>query len=354
MLAYAKLIEKYYICLKDIQDMKKYLLLAFAINALTLIFPLRGNCQDTGDQYAVIKYSVNYMRIQPDYETAVETQELMGVPVRILEADRYWRLIESPQPYKAWCTDKGLAMMSREEVINYIAAPKYIVTEPWGRVFSQPSLKSQPICDIVMGDLMRIPEKPSAKRGFRKVLLPDGTEGWVKKGYIEDFRHWAENRKPDFEHISRTALNFVGSPYLWGGMSTKGFDCSGLVRYSYMMNGILLPRNASQMCHCGIQIPIDPSLPMSERISELQAGDLVFFGIPATESQRERVTHVGIYLGDGMMIHSSHEVRINSLLPNREDSYENAWKMIRACRILGSEAASSTYLNNPAYFLQND
>jgi len=100
-------------------------------------------------------------------------------------------------------------------------------------------------------------------------------------------------------------------------------DCSGLVRISHIMNGILLPRNASQQIKCGDRVELD----------QLQRGDLVFFGTPATDEKPIRVTHVGIYLGDGRIIHSSHRVRINSLTPGETDYYENAHRLIAAIRL---------------------
>jgi cell wall-associated NlpC family hydrolase len=100
------------------------------------------------------------------------------------------------------------------------------------------------------------------------------------------------------------------------------------------MNGILLPRNASQMVHCGDEVPI--SLPQNGKaagIENLRRGDLVFFGTPATDEKPRRVTHVGIYIGNNHIIHSSHLVRVNSLIPGEADYYENAHKLIAARRL---------------------
>ena len=73
---------------------------------------------------------------------------------------------------------------------------------------------------------------------------------------------------------------------------------------------------------------------MLRRIKNLERGDLVFFGTPATEpGKKPRISHVGIYLGDGKIIHSSHMVRINSLIPGDEDYYENSWKLVGAVRL---------------------
>ena len=189
-------------------------------------------------------------------------------------------------------------------------------------------------------------------------MLPSGKTGWVPSGGIAEhkgFRSIAKGEgdaesisKKETEMIIAQAMKLVGVPYLWGGMSAKGVDCSGLVRISHLMNGILLPRNASQQIHCGerLKMPLDKSFwndrsdeakfkkEMVARIENLQRGDLVFFGTPAMEEgQKERITHVGIYLGNGKIIHASHLVRINSLIPGEKDYYENAHRLVGAIRL---------------------
>lgn len=291
---------------------------------------------------AVVALSSIYMRTAPDYESALETQELMGTVVEVLGEKGYWREIVSPQPYKAWCTQKGIVEMSPEELKAYQQAPKCMFTELYGHVYEQPSCKSQTVCDLVGGDIMRL--SGIRAKGWTKVILPDGTEGWVKSEYIkvhEGFRNIAKGEgsaesisEGQMEKILSTAFLLKGVPYLWGGMTPKGVDCSGLVRWSYLMNGILLPRNASQMVHCGDEVPI--SLPVNGNapgIESLRRGDLVFFGTPATEGKPQRVTHVGIYIGNNLIIHSSHLVRVNSLIPGERDYYENAHKLIAARRL---------------------
>ena len=295
-------------------------------------------------KWAVVELSSIYMRIAPDYESALETQELMGTVVEVVGEKSYWREIISPQPYKAWCTEKGIVMMSEEELEAYKAAPKCIFSELYGHVYEEPSGKSATICDLVGGDVMRIAGQSGnnvkktgkdvvIKGKWTKVLLPSGKEGWVESSQIKVHEGFLSIAKGEgnadsisdekMEKIITTALKLKGVPYFWGGMTPKGVDCSGLVRWSCLMNGILLPRNASQMVHCGDEV----------RLDEMQRGDLVFFGTPAQDGKPRRVTHVGIYIGDGRIIHSSHLVRVNSLDPSQPDYYENAHRLIAARRL---------------------
>lgn len=305
--------------------------------------------QEAPRRMAVVETSTCYMRLEPDYESALETQELMGTVVEIVGESGYWREIVSPQPYKAWTTEKTLVEMSEDQIKAYEAAPKYIFTNLYGHIYTEPSEKAATICDLVGGDVMRVvlrqkandsgkavgkgAEKAVTKGRWAQVMLPSGRIGWVRKADVREFGERTNIRKGDtaeglvneeqIEAVIAEAEKLLGVPYLWGGMSAKGVDCSGLVRISFIMNDILLPRNASQMIYCGREI----------EINDLKRGDLVFFGTPATEEKPRRVTHVGIYLGNNRIIHSSHLVRINSLIPGDPDYYENAHKMIGACRL---------------------
>lgn len=300
---------------------------------------------------AVVELSGIYMRIAPDYESALETQELMGTVVEIVGEKGYWREIVSPQPYRAWCTEKGLVEMTEEELEIYKAAPKCIFAELYGHVYEKPSAKAATVCDLVGGDVLRLVGKAgsqdkkagqSRKGGWTAVMLPSGKTGWARSSQLRDHEGFVSIAKGEgnaesisvrqMEKIIATAFKLKGVPYLWGGMTPKGVDCSGLVRWSFLMNGIQLPRNASQMILCGDEVPLSGSYG-SFCIDCLQRGDLVFFGTPASEGAKQRVTHVGIYIGGGRIIHSSHMVRVNSLVPAEADYYENAHRLIAARRL---------------------
>ena len=105
-------------------------------------------------RWAVVNLSTVYMRAQPDYESALETQELMGTVVEIVGEKGYWREIVSPQPYKAWVTEKGLIEMSEAQLEEYKAAPKVMFAGLYGHVYTGPSLNSATVCDLVGGDLL--------------------------------------------------------------------------------------------------------------------------------------------------------------------------------------------------------
>ncbi|MBR5275436.1 MAG: C40 family peptidase [Bacteroidales bacterium] len=334
----------------------KSTILSFSIALTTLV---SASAQEK--RMAVVEFSTSYLRLQPDYESPLETQELMGTVVEIVGESGYWREVQTPQPYKAWCTDQGLVEMSAEELKAYEEAQKVMFTGLYGHVYKWPSDKAETICDLVGGDLLRF---VSRKGKWTMVMLPSGKTGYVRTNLLKKHEGFmsiamgegsAESISQETtEAIIAQAEKLLGVPYLWGGMSAKGVDCSGLVRISHIMNGILLPRNASQQIKCGdrIAMEVDPSFhedgsrqnpdgsyseafvaQMKARVMNLQRGDLVYFGTPETDEKPMRVTHVGIYLGNNRIIHSSHRVRINSLIPGDADYYENAHRLIAATRL---------------------
>ncbi len=342
---------------------KKFLVSAICI----IVIAVTGYGQTK--RMAVTALSENMMRLNPDYESPLETQALMGTIVEIIGEDGYWRQVVTPEPYTAWCTDLGLVEMTAEQINEYKAAPKYICTTQHSGVYETPSLKSRRLSDLSMGNLLRIvytegkKVKPSVKKKWAEVMLPDGRKGWTPAADLKPFAEWAGKQKLTAENIVNTAMQFEGTPYLWGGASSKGLDCSGLVRLTFMMNGHLLPRNASQQVNHGREIIMecDHSVTpdsdklyqeMLKRTKNLQPGDLVFFGSPETFWSKEKITHVGIYIGNGRIIHASHKVRVNSLIPGEKDYYENSHRLLKARRFINWQGPGMIpIIQSPAYFL---
>ena len=315
---------------------------------------------------AVTALSENMMRAKADYESALETQSLMGTVVEIVGEDGYWRQVVTPEPYTAWCTNLGLVEMNPEQLARYMAAEKYIVTAHHSDVQSLPSAGSRRLSDLSTGNLLRVAYrrdgKVSRKGKYLEVVLPDGRRGWTPAKDLAVFKEWAGTRELTADNIIGTAMKFEGTPYLWGGASSKGLDCSGLVRLTFFMNGHLLPRNASQQVKYGAEVTMECNhsitqgsdklrQEMEKRAENLQPGDLVFFGSPGTDRKKERITHVGIYIGNGKIIHASHKVRINSLIPGEKDYYENSHRLLKARRFIGWDGPGMIQtVRSKAYF----
>ncbi len=254
-------------------------------------------------EWAVVNTSSAFLRAEPDYESALESQALMGTVLEIKDSERYWRQVEAPDYDNVWVNEGALAIMSEAEKNAYIAAPKYICVADYTHIYKYPAVRNS-IGDFILGDI--IMQGGGSRDGWVSVKTASGEEGWVTRESVEDYDTWVKNRKINRHNVWRTAYDFLGVPYMWGGNTVKHFDCSGLTKYVYMLNGVLLPRNASQQIKCGKVIPYD--------FEEMLPGDLVFFGTKNTDGSIRSVTHVAMYVGGGLIIHSSQIVKVNSLV----------------------------------------
>jgi len=278
-------------------------------------------------QWAVIQASSAFMHEAPDYESAVSSQTMMGTVVEVLESERYWTRIHTPEPYEGWTNELCLVRMTEKQKDEWIASPRYICATEYTHIFESPSERAARLCDFTMGDIVR--KGGHSTHQWTEVALPDGRKGWARKSDVRDFGVW------DCDIVG-TARLFLGIPYMWGGRSAKHFDCSGLTGFCYFMAGILLPRDASEQIKCGEEVAIE----------DMQAGDLIFFG-------ETHVSHVALCTGPGRIIHSSQIVRENSLDPSAPDYYGRHILAVR--RILGhvDDGTGAISVGKcPLYFVQ--
>lgn len=235
---------------------------------------------------ALARLSVVPMRANPSHAAEQVSQILMGHPVRILEKRKDWSRVSGLDGYEGWIINHSLVFLSTDEFARWENAPKEIVTEPYE--LHDADKLTDLVCGNILesrGDSLRLPDG-------RMILRPAGaTTALVSQP--------APLNPAD---LPRFAALYTGAPYLWGGLSSKGMDCSGLVRMAYLNQQRLLPRDAWQQARQGREVPAD----------SLQAGDLIFFGNPTSG----KITHVAIYEGNGQYVHSSQLVRRNSLNPD--------------------------------------
>jgi gamma-D-glutamyl-L-lysine dipeptidyl-peptidase len=267
--------------------------------------------EELGDEvWGISCLSVANARELPEHKAEMGTQVLMGEVVRVWKrtanARFPWYLVQSPDGYLAWLEGGSFVRCTREQVDAWNRGPLLIVTAFEDCIVEQPQADAQPVSDVVMCDRVK---KTGEEGDWYRVELPDRRTGYLPKRAAEDFNRWKHSRQATGENIERAARSVLGRPYLWGGNSTKGFDCSGLTQQVCFRNGIDLMRNASAQARQGVAVPLD------EDLSQLKQGDLLFFGRRGRRGGPERVTHVGIYLGAKLFIQSSQRVRISSLDP---------------------------------------
>jgi len=252
--------------------------------------------------------SVASAREQPEHKSEMGTQVLMGGVVRVLKpgTNSLWYYVQTADGYLAWLEKGTFVRCTYDEVGTWNRGPQLIVTAFEDQILEQPQDGAQPVSDVVVADVVK---KLGEDGDWYKVELPDHREGFLAKSAAEEFRDWKGKRRATAENIERTGQMFLGRPYLWGGNSPKGLDCSGFTKLVFYLNGVELSRNASYQSREGVEVPLDAEL------SKLKKGDLLFFGRAARPNRAGSVHHVGIYLGGKLFIHSSERVQINSLDP---------------------------------------
>ena len=304
-----------------------------AVNKIDLLPSKKLN----GKTYGIVCMSTASFNCGGSFSAESGTQALMGMPVTILEEnnDDWYRCINM-EGYTAWVITRSVKAMTEEEYKAYLAKPKVFVKVKYSTLYSEKNVNSLPVSDLVWGCILIDEGKHGA---WRKVSVADGRTGYVPAADVVDLKTWMDNAEPTEKNIVETAKQFCGFPYVWGGTSIKGVDCSGLSKSVYFLNGYVLRRDASQQCKTGDSVDVHKFVEgdyTKEALSELRPGDLIFFGRKAENGRRERVTHVAIYMGDGMIIHSSNIVRINSLIPGEKDYYAGSKRMLKARRIIGT------------------
>ncbi|HVW60252.1 MAG TPA: C40 family peptidase [Puia sp.] len=280
-----------------------------------------------GDTTAIVSISVANLRVKPGHPNEMATQATLGTPLKVLKKERGWYLVQTPDRYIAWTEAGGIKLMDTPAATQWQSAEKAIYTKPYGFAYTMEDTESATVSDLVYGDVIAIQGR---ENNFYKAGFPDGRTAYIPLSEMTLYKDWAASRQPTQENLVKAAKKLMGIPYLWGGTSFKGVDCSGFTRTVYFMNGLLLPRDASQQANIGREIDTKNGW------QNLQAGDLIFFGTPARDGKPERVIHVGMWLGgaNDEFIQSASKVQISSFNPNASnyDAYELR-RFLRAKRI---------------------
>lgn len=150
---------------------------------------------------------------------------------------------------------------------------------------------------------------PCYKDDNTKIILEAGCEVYSPDFEKHTFRIGANQYSADIDFnrgyfgnddsLPQYGMKFINSPYIWGGRIPSGIDCSGFTQLVYKVSGIAIPRDSWQQAEAGVAVSF---------ISESKPGDLVFF-----DNERGRITHVGMMLSEGLVIHASGRVRIDSI-----------------------------------------
>ena len=287
-------------------------------------------------KWAQVKLSIATLRTEPKHSAEIATQGIMGAPVKVLQKCDDWYRVQMADDYIAYVPESSLAFKSEAQMKAWRKAARYIVTAYDSRLVTEPH-GDETVSDLVMGNIL---EYKTAQGNWVKLATPDGRVGWVDAADVAELSQWSQQGF-SVAQIEKTARRMMGSSYLWGGTTTKVTDCSGLTKVSYLSNGIILQRDASQQALTG------KIFKKGTDWHQFETGDLLFFGNEKTG----RVTHVGIYLRDGKYIHCSGQVKINSL-DSKASDYPYLYSPLSASRIRGMVGTKgiTALKSHPWYF----
>jgi hypothetical protein len=231
------------------------------------------------------------VRRKPDHASEMGSQLLMGESVRVIRSgakDR-WLLVENlADRYRGWVRSWGLVLTSARRMAVWSGRARGRPIPPWIEVRDLPGGGSV-ITPLFWGGRVI----PGRLRGrFRRVELPDGVRGWVR---ARDLALGDRRARP----LAARVRDLLGVPYLWGGRTPAGLDCSGLSQMLLAEQGLQLPRDAGDQERA--------CRPLGAGESP-RAGDLAFFG-----ARGGPAAHVGVVLGSGLYIHARGRVRMNHL-----------------------------------------
>jgi len=264
---------------------------------------------------AVVMRPICSMLEAPDPVRDLVDEALFGMVLEILEVRDGWMRVRTPYRYEGWAQARDL-VTDPALVSAWAALPKRAVLhKSFCAVQSKAAFQSPTLLTLPLGAQVAPVGAPAD--GWQAVRLPEGGTGYVRASILGEVLTAAPDL-PEEELRARlveTAMAYWGTPYRWGGKTPLGIDCSGMTSMAYLLNGIVIWRDAE----------IQPGFPIRQiPFEQAKAGDLLYF-----------TGHVAMYLGDRRYLHSTGDeqgdgVSINSLDPAAADYREDLAKDLLA------------------------
>ena len=239
----------------------------------------------TSPDTAVITEPVANMYSRPTREADVVSQAVFSTNVSILDRQPGWLHVRTPDEYTGWIASDAALVRAPYAVAGRVAHTENL----FASVYRETDItKHEPVITVPFEARFEVTSGPIAPDDrWLQVRLPDNRTAWVQSGDVS-FDTSPRSVAETIEFSKR----FLGLPYLWGGTSTFGYDCSGYVQMLCRRRGIVIPRDADlQAAWSGMQ---------TVALEGLEPGDLLYFG-----SRPDHITHTGMYIGGGQFINAT-------------------------------------------------
>jgi hypothetical protein len=218
---------------------------------------------------------------EPSFLSEMVSQLLNGWAVELLLERERWAYVRQADGYLGWTYRPYLTEMPAPD-------PTHILCEPVGLLRGAPGPDAALIGRVFGGTAVCVGKSEGS---WRRLDLAGDLEGWVAAAALRALDSLPSDSSARRRQIPRDAARFIGVPYLWGGGTALGIDCSGTAQLVHRLVGLMIPRDADMQYGAGQ--PVEPPF---------QPGDLLFFG---GDGGSRSITHVGISLGGWRIVHSS-------------------------------------------------
>ncbi len=252
-------------------------------------------------RYAWVITNLLDLWVEPRFESGRASQLFFGEVLKVEKEQKGFCRVRQADGYAGWADARFLMPISCAVYKEYLTNTNAVVTASTARLYDSRGKQTVSPQLLYYGTKLRVKAGPA---GFARIFLPDKKAVFVKARSIKPIIRGKSNFVVGSRLVAE-AKRFLGVPYLWGGVTVTGFDCSGLVRTVFSRFGIYMPRDTKDQISMGERVERDC----------IKTGDLLFFR-----------RHVGLAIGRKHLIHASRGgggVRINALVPGLPDYRED-------------------------------
>jgi gamma-D-glutamyl-L-lysine dipeptidyl-peptidase len=258
--------------------------------AISLMVMMSGGTSSQVEAKATVARPVADLYSRPSANSDVVTQAIYGTPVTVLKKEEGFTHIRTPDDYTGYIADSALRVHSPGERVYGSDVRNVFVESLFAHLYHEPNVTSRrPVLTVPYETRLELIDEVDDR--WLTVRLVSGEQAWVQLGDVV-----FAPRVEDVDSVIAFSRRLLGLPYTWGGASAFGFDCSGFTQMLCRRRGVMIPRDAR------VQAQWEGSRAVSR--DDLKPGDLLYFG-----DDPPRVTHTGMYLGNGEFIHSSTDRR---------------------------------------------